>query len=49
MNHTLTMLASYGGQIISTSNRLYILQKKSLRFVNFKECNAHFENVIRGI
>ena len=29
------------GQSISTINRLYILQKKALRFINFKKCNAH--------
>ena len=29
------------GQNISTINRLYILQKKALRIVNFKERNAH--------
>ena len=29
------------GQNISTINRLYILQKKALRIINFKECNAH--------
>ena len=29
------------GQNISTINRLYILQKKALRIINFKERNAH--------
>ena len=29
------------GQNISTINRLYILQKKALRFISFKERNAH--------
>ena len=29
------------GQNISTINRLYILQKKALRIINFKECDAH--------
>ena len=34
------MLASYGGQS-STISCLYIIQKKTLRMINFKECNAH--------
>ena len=29
------------GQNISTINRLYILQTKALRIINFKERNAH--------
>ena len=29
------------GQNISTINRIYILQKKALRIINFKERNAH--------
>ena len=29
------------GQNISTINHLYILQKKALRIINFKEHNAH--------
>ena len=29
------------GQNISTINHLYILQKKALRIINFKERNAH--------
>ena len=29
------------GQNIITTNRLYILQKKALRIINFKEHNAH--------
>ena len=29
------------GQNISTLNRLYILQKKALKIINFKERNAH--------
>ena len=29
------------GENISTINRLYILQKKALRIINFKEHNAH--------
>ena len=40
LNHTLIMPASYGDNI-STINRLYILQKKALRIINFKERNAH--------
>ena len=40
LNHTLTMLASYH-QNISTINHLYILQKKALRIIIFKECNVH--------
>ena len=41
LNHTLTVLASCGGQNISTINCLCILQKKALRMINFKERNAH--------
>ena len=37
INYTCIIL----GQIISTVNRLYILQKKALRIVNFKERNVH--------
>ena len=29
------------GQNISTINHLYILQKRVLRIINFKECNTH--------
>ena len=34
------------GQNISTINRLYILQKKTLRFINFKDHNAHFSPLL---
>ena len=43
------------GQNISTINRLYILQKKALRIINFKEGNApssplfHYSKVIRTV
>ena len=29
------------GQNVCTINRLFILQKKALRLIDFKECNAH--------
>ena len=35
------------GQNISTINRLYILQKKALRIINFKESNAHSSPLFR--
>ena len=42
LNNTLTMLACIiWGQNISTINPPYILQKKALRIINFKEHNAH--------
>ena len=34
------------GQNISTINRFYILQKKALRIINFKERNAHYSPLL---
>ena len=41
LNHTSTMLASFRDKILAKINRLYILQKKTLRIINFKQRNAH--------
>ena len=41
LSHIFIMHVLYWGQNVCTINRLFILQKKALRLIHFKERNAH--------